>query len=651
MITILGLAERNTAIILRTAAYALNQTAAVLESSPVSGLCQSVLSRAWGWTGAEPAGAWLLPFSITVSIMFVFGAPLLFRFFYDDIPHLDVVPAPAAKFDPAADPQSETFADDDVRPQLVGPDVVPSVKATEPSTGELLGYIAAHTVDDVDKLVRKASSAQKSWALSSFERRRRVLRVLSDYILYEQLSLCDIISRDSGKPMHEACFSDLGLSLEKCRWLIRDGEQVLRPSRRSAGSSVPHKLAQVEYSPIGVIAAIVPWNFPVQNVLNPVTAALFAGCGIVVKPSEYTVWSAIHIIRVVRRALAVCGENPDLVQCLVGEGDVAAKLVKADGVDKVFFTGSTATGRKVAMAAAERLRPTCLELGGKDVCIVADDADVANAVDVCVRGVFFNSGQICVALERVYVHRKVKDEFVRRVVDIVKKIRVGIDMGSMTMGSRSITHLENLVQDAVNQGAQLVIGGKQAHVEGRGCFFEPTVLVGVTEEMKIATEETFGPVLCIYEWDDDDVMLETVNRCEFGLGSSVCSEDKDRAGKLSRGLKVGMCNVNDFCSAMVCQSMPFGGTKNSGYGKYGGIEGLRECCLVKSISQDRFFKALKTPFPKALRYPVAPNATEFTCEINDLLYRSGIISKVDNIRQLIGMSLFPSWKPRCVGSG
>lgn len=650
MITIIRMIEQTIAYVLRMVAVVLNQAASVFEPSPVSGLCQSTLDRVWNWTEAEKSAAWLIPFSITVSLIFVFGMPMLFKFLSDGAPHLETVPVPSATFDPAEDRQSESFGDDDVRPQLVGPEVKPSIEATDPSTGALLGYVAAHTVDDVDKLVSKARVAQKAWASSSFDRRRRVIRVLSNYVLYEQQSLSKICSLDCGKPLQESSLMDIAASLEKFQWLISDGEEALKPSRRKVGKIVPHKVAHVEYSPVGVIAAITPWNLPINNIFNPVSAALFAGCAIVVKPSELTVWSAVHVIRVVRRALTVCGEDPELVQCLIGEGDVGSKLVKADGVDKVFFTGSTATGRKVATAAAERLRPTCLELGGKDVCIVADDADVANAVDVSIRGVFSNSGQLCIALERIYVHRKVKEEFVRRAVDIVKKMRVGVDLGAITMGTVALTRLEGLVEDAVSRGAKVLAGGKRTDLDGKGWFFEPTVIVNMKEDMRMAKEEVFGPILSIYDWEDEDTMLETVNSCTFGLGSTVCSEDKARANRLQQELEVGMCNVNDFATTAICQSLPFGGTKNSGSGRNGGIEGLHGCCKIKSTTRDRFV-GFKTAFPKVLRYPVGANVAEFAYEINDLIFRGGVIGKMDNLRQLIGMTLFPSWRPRSVASG
>lgn len=643
MLSLVMAVERHAAQLMRAVASGLNRTATVLDSSPLGGVCRSALDQSVVRSGKMSEGMWLAFLGISVTLVLVLL--MISQYFSDGVPHLNTVPAPASAFDPASDPHYEVFEDDDVRPQLVGPDVVPSIRATNPATGELLGYVAAHTVSDVTELVDKAQTAQKAWSTSKFSRRRRVLQVLLNYILYEQKNLCEISRLDSGKTLLEACMGEIIPTLEKLRWLISEGEEALKPSRRTVGPMTCHKFAQVEYSPIGVIAAIAPWNYPVHNILNPVSAALFSGCSVIVKPSEYTAWSGVHVIRIVRRALTVCGEDPELVQCLVGEADVASTLVKADGVDKVFFTGSTAVGRKVAVAAAERLRPTCLELGGKDACIIVDDANLGHAVTLCLRGVFQNAGQNCIGIERVFVHRKVKEEFLERVVHGARSIRPGVDMGAMTMGSRALQHLESLLEDAVTRGAKIVAGGKRTSVDGKGWYFEATVLVDVTEDMKITKEETFGPILCVFNWSDDEKLIESVNRSSFGLGSSVFSESRERGDEILRQLKVGMCNINDFATNYLCQSMPFGGTKESGSDRFAGIEGLRGCCTMKSTTRDRFL-AVKTSVPRVFQYPVGGNAMEFACEINNLIYGNGLICRVRNIGHIVSMLMFPSWRPQ-----
>ena len=303
----------------------------------------------------------------------------------------------------------------------------------------------------------------------------------------------------------------------------------------------------------------------------------------------------------------------------------------------------------VAEAAAKKLLPAVLELGGKDPFIICDDADIRHAVSICLRGVFQNAGQNCIGVERVFVHAKVMQQFTDSVLSDVKKIRLGIDMGAMTMGERATRDIQLLVDDAVEHGAVLLAGGKAASVNGKGTYYEPTVLCGVTPDMRIAREEVFGPVMSIFEWDDDTVLCGTVNKCPFGLGSSVFSADRRRADRILSALRVGMGNVNDFGTNYLCQSMPFGGTKESGSDRFAGVEGLRGCCIPKSVTRDRL-SAVKTTLPKAFRYPTGANAFEFAAEINDLMYSRGILSKVDNLRNLAVMSLFPSWKPRSIGT-
>ncbi|KAI0559601.1 Aldehyde dehydrogenase [Gracilaria domingensis] len=401
--------------------------------------------------------------------------------------------------------------------------------------------------------------------------------------------------------------------------------------------------------PLGVIGAIAPWNYPLHNFFNPVLAALFSGNAIVVKPSEYTLYSSLHFARIVRRVLSLCGHSPQLVQLLLGEAHVGQALVDAP-IDKLFFTGSTVVGHMVAQRAAKRLLPVCLELGGKDAFVICDDADVKHAATICMRGVFQNSGQNCIGIERVFVHEAVMDKFLQIALPTVKSMRVGTDVGAMTMGEKAQSKIEQLVDDAVQKGAKLLTGGKRATVNGAGTFFEPTVLKDVTATMDIANEEVFGPVMTIMSWKNDEQLVRMINDCQFGLGSSVFSASTNRAHSIISKLRVGMSNVNDFATNYLCQSMPFGGTKQSGSDRFAGIEGLRGCCIMKAVTHDRF-PGIKTMIPKAFKYPTGFNAFELAAEINDLVYGRGLMTKVDNLRHLIGMVMFPSWRPRAVGSG
>lgn len=649
MLGYIAAVERLGAAFLLRIGSILQLVGKTMETTPLSSLCARFLSYVIpveDWS--QLSGFSLILMSGLLALAFVLTLTSVFRYAYLG-PCLSTVPPPAAIYDPDVDVQSDQFGDEDVRPQLVSSSIRPSIHAVNPATGTSLGYIAAHTPSDMGDLVAKVRTAQRSWSTSSFTRRRNVLRAILDYIVYEQRELCAISSRDTGKTPVEANLGEIIPTLEKLRWLISEGESALRPSKRSVGLMTLHKVAIVQYVPLGVIAAIAPWNYPLHNIVNPVSAALFAGCGIVVKPSEHAIFSSVHFIRIIRRALAICKENPELVQCAVGGPDVAAELVKTP-VDKVFFTGSTAIGRKVALAAAESLTPTCLELGGKDAFIVCDDADFNHTMSICLRGVFQNAGQNCIGVERVFVHSRIKQRFIDLAVEKVAQLRPGVDMGAMTMGGEAIQRIQAFVDDAISSGAKLLAGGKQAELRGKGWFYAPTVLTNVTSDMKIAREEVFGPVMSVIDWENEDELIEKVNNSPFGLGSSIFTENKTRGERILKQLRVGMGNINDYATNYLCQSMPFGGTKESGYGRFAGIEGLRGCCLVQATTRDRF-PGIKTSIPKALQYPIGVNAMELTSEINDFLFGRGMTSKIDNVRNLLGMLLFPSWRPRSVGSG
>lgn len=639
--------EHATANMLNSVSVAIENLATFVDSAPLSSTCQSMsfLSQA-EW----PSSGWyLMLVALLLFVAFVFSTSLFFSYMYNHVPHLETVPQPATSFDPDLDSHSEDFCDEDVRPQLTLPSIRPSIHAISPETGKSLGYVKAHTPEEVPSLVAKARAAQEKWCRSSFNQRRQVLKVLYNYLLYEQKMLCEISMRDTGKTLVEASLGEIIPTLEKLRWLIAEGEATLQPSLRSVGPMTLHKQAQVEYHPLGVLIAIAPWNYPLHNIFNPVSAALFAGCSIVVKPSEHAVWSSVYFIRIIRRALSRCGESPDLVQCAIGGGDVAEQLVKSN-IDKIFFTGSTAIGRKVALAAAEGLKPSCLELGGKDAFVVCEDADIEHAITICLRGVFQNAGQNCIGIERVFVHVDVIDQFIKSAVPLVRRMRLGVDVGAITMGETAIDRIQHLVDDAISKGATLMVGGKRGEAEQGGWYYEATVLTNVSKKMKIAREEVFGPIMCVYEWTDDMQLIHMVNDCDFGLGCSIFTSNKERATTLRSSFKVGMCNINDFATNYLCQSMPFGGTKQSGSDRFAGIEGLRGCCRAVSTTLDKY-PGIKTRVPRALQYPVAPNAFELTTEINDLMYGYGILSKIDNIRQVLGMILVPAWKPRTVGSG
>lgn len=540
------------------------------------------------------------------------------------------------------------------------------------STGALLGYVPLTPVAGVAQAIAAARAAQVSWAATTFEQRRQVLRVLLAYLLSEQDDLVALSMLDTGKTALDAALGEVLPTVEKIRWLLREGEAALRPERRSTGPMSAHRTATVEFAPLGVIGAIAPWNYPLHNVFNPALAALFAGSAIVIKPSEHASWSAVHYVNVIRSALAACGHPPDLCRLVVGRGDVGSALV-GGGVDKLFFTGSTAVGRKVARAAAESLTPVVLELGGKDPAVVCDDTDVPWAASIVLRGVFQNAGQNCIGIERVYVQRAVLAPFLAAVVPVVAAMTtrpaaamdvaegaLGADdgdVGALTMGPDAVARVDALVQQAVACGARVLAGGRPAAAASGGGsarapashYYEPTVLTDVAHGrgMQIVEEEVFGPVLTVIPFDTDSEVVGAINSSAFGLGASVFCRNTRRADALAAAIRTGMVNINDFAVNYLCQSLPFGGVGASGYGRFAGVEGLRGCTLERAVTRQRWW-GVRTSIPRPMRFPTHGTGYAFVSELVALVYDTSYIAKVDNTRHLLGMLLFKRWRPRAV---
>jgi len=370
-----------------------------------------------------------------------------------------------------------------------------------------------------------------------------------------------------------------------------------------------------------------------------VSAALFAGNAAVVKVSEFALGSKDDFEEIFRKVLANRGYNPDLVTLLAGEGDTGAALVRS-GVDKILFIGSPETGKKVMNGAAEKLTPVILELGGKDPFIVLDDAELDQAAEIAVRGVFVNCGQNCIAAERLYVHERVFDRFEAKVVAKVRALRQGpsisggcFDCGSMTM-PRQVEIVEELVKDAVNRGAKVLAGGERNSEHPEGLFYKPTVLSNVDHSMDIVKKEAFGPVMLLIKFSTDKEVIEMANDSEYALGCSIFSTNYQRAEAIAKCIVSGMVTVNDFGVGYLIQSLPFGGTKMSGFGRFNGPEGLREFSRIKSVVTDRF--PIRTKPPRFTSYPVPENASAVVGSAIHVFYSGeGILVKLKHLFLLI----------------
>lgn len=508
-------------------------------------------------------------------------------------------------------------------PSIIDPNDPNLIQAYCPATGQLLGKFKSKTSAEIDDMINKANNAQLEFNNSTIQSRIRILTSLRNYILDNQDLIARVACRDSGKTMLDASMGEILVTLEKLAWVIEHGPSVLQPSKRSGPTNFFmkwYKGAEVRYEPLGVVSAIVSWNYPFHNLLGPIIAALFTGNSIVLKCSEQVVWSSEFFIQLVRECLKACGENEDLIQlayCLPPRehGDDAANYFTSHpGLKHITFIGSQPIAHHILKCAAVSLTPVVVELGGKDAFIVLDSVkDLEKLSSIILRGTFQSAGQNCIGIERVIVSAKNYDELVkilqRRLTENPLRLGSdidqleGIDMGAMVSGNR-FEQLEELVQDAVSKGARLLAGGSRYshHKYPEGHYFQPTLLVDVTTEMKIANNEVFGPILVMMKANNTDHCIELANSAEFGLGGSVFGKDFNECNYVANNLKTGNVAINDFATFYVCQ-LPFGGIHGSGYGKFGGEEGLLGLCNAKSICYDTL-PFVSTQIPPPLDYPI-----------------------------------------------
>lgn len=418
---------------------------------------------------------------------------------------------------------------------------------------------------------------------------------------------------------------------------------MLAPSHRDVPLAFFYRTARVEYHPLGVIASIIPWNYPAHSAFSPTVAALFCGNAIVVKVSEFSSYSRLYLQAIVRKVLESRGHSPDLVHFIPGHGDTGKALCEAKGISKLLFIGSAPTGKKVMEACSKNLVPVTLELGGKDPFIVMPDAEVEWAAQVAVRGSFINCGQNCIASERIFVHESLLDKFITIAKETAEKTTQGnfdSDWGSMTVHMQ-IEKVEALIQDAVSKGAKVLLGGKK---KGTGLCFEPTILTNVNSSMLITKEETFGPVMLIMSWKEEEELLTAVNGTEYGLGCSIFSKNQKKAEEMIRKIVCGMAVVNDFGLPYLQQDAPFGGCKASGFGRFNGPEGLIEFSRPQSVLGERFWVPTSIKGPRLVSYPILPIAPYAVGHAMTIFYGWGLWTKVKAVLGLCKLFIVPPKK-------
>ena len=466
----------------------------------------------------------------------------------------------------------------------------------DPRTNTLIAEIEEMGPEQVEQAVDRARYLAGAWSALTYKERSRHLLHVRDRLLNSAEELVDTICAETGKQRAEAVTTELMAVCETIGWYAKNGGQVLMPQSVAPGL-MAHKKAWKRYEPLGVIGVISPWNYPFTLSMTPVITALFAGNTVVLKPSEVTPTVGLAIGELFE------DENwGNIVQVVTGGGATGEALVRS-GVDKVCFTGSVRTGKRVMAAAADSLTPVLLELGGKDPMIVCADADLARASKGAVWGAFQNSGQTCMSVERFYVEETVFEAFVERVLVETAQIRQnasGGDIGSMTFAPQ-LAIVEEHIADAVSKGARILAGGKR--LDQPGLWFEPTVLVDVDHTMSIMVEETFGPVMPIMSVKDPEEGLRLANDSIYGLNSSVWTSDQQLGISIANRLEAGNVCINDCIVSYAIPGLPFGGVKQSGIGRVHGPEGLREFSSVKSVMSSRVTTPREMwwfPVPKAL---------------------------------------------------
>ncbi len=466
-----------------------------------------------------------------------------------------------------------------------------------PVTLEPTGELVCANAEDVAQAIGKARQAQRAWAKTSMKERAAVLERAMKIVIERQDDIIDTVVGETGKARTDAMGMEVFSVADQLCYYAKNAEKFLKPrKRRVHGLMGLMKQLRVVYKPLGVVGLITPWNGPFVLLMNQAAQAIMAGNAVVAKGSEVTPFSASMAEDIFRQA----GLPEGVLQVLMGDGETGAAIVEG-GVDKVSFTGSVATGRKVAESCARQLIPCTLELGGNDAMIVCADADLDRAADGAWVGSCMNTGHYCCGTERIYVVKEVYDDFLKRVLEKGAALRQGQQHGweedvGAVFWDRQMAIIEAHVEDARAKGARIHMGGRR-NPDLPGLYYEPTVITNVDNSMDIMVLETFGPILCIQKVDSEEEALRLANDSEFGLNGNVWTQDKDKGYRLATAIDTGSCSVNDMAVSYGIPAAPFGGKKNSGVGQVNGKKGLRGYCHEMPIVIDRFGGKMQNAYP------------------------------------------------------
>lgn len=511
-----------------------------------------------------------------------------------------------------------------------------TIKSYNPATGEVLGEVRISTKEDVAEAVFKSKKAFKNWSKTSFKERVAILLKVKDIILKETDEITNLIVSEVGKPRIEALTGEVFRVLELIDYYTKNAEKLLKSETIRLPWYYRGTRNILLFEPKGVVGIISPWNFPFYICFNITVQALITGNTVVLKPSEWTPLTAEKIKEILKKS----GLPEDVFIVVQGDGRTGQYLVESD-VNKIVFTGSVATGKKIMSVSSEKLHSITLELGGSDACIILEDADIERASSGVVWGRFLNAGQACGAVKRVYVVENIAKEFIEKVVSKTKKIKVGngldpeTEMGPL-ISKEQLELIIGQVEDAKAKGAKILCGGKQLTEIGE-LFYVPTVLTNVNHEMRVMREETFGPVLPIMTVKDEEEAIRLANDSDFGLSGSVWTKGLEKGKEIAKKLQTGTVWVNNLL--ITSPKTPWVGIKNSGLGQIGSFYGLLEFVNIKNISLSSSKKKREDYW-----YPYTELKLEYFKNAKNLIFSSNIVEKfkalLKSLRQALRKFIF-----------